>query len=244
MTRRIIYKTADDLLDRCTTHADCYVWPESSCSVPSLGPESPMTKIFRTTSVVRILFILCKYIPVGRRLVRHCPTHFCVNPFHYTESKRLMAKRAKLPDPNGLTLEQMIDREKIAPPDEELEKMRPSNPAHVKRLMNAASVAGYDCEGIGNDRRYKPPKKKVIRTAKDNEPVLVMKNYEPPREIEPAKPISDEDWEELERPFRKQDSLPEVVDEIDHNVEHPELTNDIFEMIKRRKEWEEHKQKS
>ena len=102
MGRRLLYKTADNLFDRCTVKDDCYIWPESSCEVPSLGPDSPMSKAFRTTSVVRILFILCKYIPMGRRLIRKCPNHFCVNPFHYSESKRLMSKRAKLMDQGGL----------------------------------------------------------------------------------------------------------------------------------------------
>ena len=114
MTRPLRYKTADDLFDNCHIHNDCYVWPESPCPIPMTGPASPMAVKFGTTSVVRILFILCKYIPLGKRLVRRCQTQFCVNPFHYTESRRHMAKRAKLPDPNGLTLEQMIAREKIA----------------------------------------------------------------------------------------------------------------------------------
>lgn len=240
MTRRLFYRNADNLFDRCTVHNDCYVWPESSCSVPSLGPDSPLAAKFKTTSVVRILFILCKYIPEGRRLVRKCPTYFCVNPFHYTESRRHMAKRAKLPDPNGLTLEQMIAREKIAPSETELDEMRPRDPIHVKRLMNSAVVAGYDGEGmLEKDKRYKPPKKKAVKTAVDGVPVLIVKGYEPRREIEPARPISDEEWEELERPFRRSDSLPEVVNEIEPDVDH---TNgpvpDIFEAIRLRKEWE------
>ena len=245
MTRRIRYKTADDLLDRCTVYNDCYVWPESSCEVPSLGPDSPMSQTFRTTSVVRILYILCKYIPEGRRLVRKCPTYFCVNPFHYTESRKHMAKRAKLPDPNGLTLEQMLAREKIAPSEDELDTMRPSNPIHVKRLMNSAVIAGYDGDGMEvTDKRYKPPKKKAPRMADAGKPVLVMKGFDAEAHLarqEPPRKSTDEEWAELEAGVMnigKAKSLPEVVDEIDPEVDHTNGEVDIFEAIRRRKEWE------
>ena len=241
MPRRILYKTADNLLDRCTVHNDCYVWPDSSSEVPVLGPDSPMSQKFRTTSVVRILFILCKYIPEGRRLVRKCPTHFCVNPFHFTESKKHMSKRAKLPDPNGLTLEQMLAREKIAPPEEELDKMRPSNPIHVKRLMNSAVIAGYDGEGMEvNDKRYKPPKKKAPRMADAGKPVLVIKGFDPEAHLarqEPAKKLTDEEWDEIENSFKKKDSLPEIRDETE-DLDDNNGEIDIFQAIKLRKEWE------
>lgn len=242
MSRPIKYKTADDLLNRCHIHNDCYVWPESSCPIPMLGPSSPMVKKFGTTSVVRILFVICRYIPLGKRLVRRCNSEFCVNPYHYTESRKYLEKRAKLPNREGLFPQQEEVRHLIAPPDSEIEAMRPIDPVHTKRLRDSAAVAGYDCSGLPDNGRYVPPRLRKATYA-GIEPVLVMKNYEPPREIEPAKPISDEDWDELERPFRKQDSLPEVLDATEPEVERPELTNGIFEMIRRRKEWEEQKHK-
>ena len=125
--------------------------------------------------------------------------------------------------------------------------MRPTNPIHVKRLMNSAVIAGYDGDGMEvTDKRYKPPKKKAPRVADAGKPVLVVKGFDAAAYAarnEPAKKLSDAEWDELERPFKRQDSLPEVRDETEPEVEHPELTNDIFEMIKRRKEWEESKHK-
>ena len=238
MARPLKYKTADDLFDHCQIHNDCYIWPESSCPIPMLGSASPITQKFGTTSVVRILFIICKYIPLGKRLVRKCNSEFCINPYHYTESHKYMAARAKLPNPNGLFPKQEGVRELIAPSEEELEAMRPKNPLHIKRLMDSAVIAGFDGSGIQEGRKYVPPKFRKPNYSGEA-PVLIVKGYEPRREIEPARPISVEEWEELERPFRRSDSLPEVVNEIEPDVDH---TNgpvpDIFEAIRLRKEWE------
>ncbi len=237
MPRPLKYKTADDLLDHCQIHDDCYLWPESSCSMPMLGPASPMAVAFGTSSVVRILFVICKYIPYGRRLVRKCNSDFCVNPYHYTESRKYMVKRAKLRNPNGLFPQQEAQRESIAPPDEVIESMRPKNPLHIKRLMDAAVIAGFDGNGLPDHKRYVPPQFRLPNYAGED-PVLVIKGFEPAAARGAAKPITDSDWDDLERPFRRSEPLPEVLDETSQDVEHPDLTDDIFEMIRRRKEWE------
>ena len=240
MARPLKYKTADDLLNHCHIHNDCYVWPESSCPIPMIGPASPMAVKFGTTSVVRILFILCKYIPLGKRLVRRCQTQFCVNPFHYTESAKYMAKRAKLANPNGLFPQQEDNRDLIAPSDTELDTMRPKDPLHLKRLMESGNLAGFDCEGIPDGKKYVPPRFRKPNHA-GIEPVLVMKGFDPEtlrRRDEPAKKLTDEEWDEIERGFMKKESLPEVVDEIDPEVDHTNGEVDIFEAIRRRKEWE------
>lgn len=237
MARPLKYKTADDLLDACHIHNDCYVWPESSCPIPMLGPASPMAQKFCTTSVVRILFTLCKYIPLGKRLVRRCKTEFCVNPFHYTESTKYMEKRAKLPNPNGLFPQQEETRHLIAPSEEELDLMRPKNPLHLKRLMESGNLAGFDCEGIPDGKKYVPPRFRKPNMANPDVPVLVMRNPVQVRQVEPAKPISDEDWDEIERAFAPKKALPEVVDEVEKNVDHNGPTDDIFEAIRRRDEW-------
>ena len=242
MSRPIKYKTADDLLDHCNIHNDCYVWPESSCPIPMLGPASPMAKKFGTASVVRILFVLCKYIPFGRRLVRKCKTEFCVNPFHYTESGKYMAKRAKLPNPNGLFPQQEDVRHLLAPSEEELDTMRPQNPFHLKRLMESGNVAGFDCEGIPDAKKYVPPRFRKPNFASGETPVLVMHGLETAQDEE-ASVVTDEEWDEFARPFDKSESLPEVLDETAEDVDHTDLTNDIFEMIRRRKEWESKNQK-
>lgn len=240
MPRAIKYKTADNLLDHCQVHNDCYIWPESSCPIPMIGPASPMALRFGTTSVVRILFVICKYIPAGKRLVRKCNSSFCVNPFHFTESVRYMSKRAKLANPSGLFPQQEDARDRLAPPDRELEAMRPKNPAHIKRLMDSALVAGFNCDGL-NTSYYAPPKFRA-HTFAGEAPVLVVKSYttEP---VAPVQPMTDDDWDELERPFRRSEPLPEVQDETDEEVDHTDLTNDIFEMIRRRNEWQAKKPK-
>lgn len=242
MPRPLKYKTADDLLDHCQIYDDCYLWPESSCAMPMLGPASPMATQFKTTSVVRILFVICKYIPMGRRLVRKCSSEFCVNPYHYTESRKYMVKRAKLPNPNGLFPKQEDLRDTLAPPDEVIESMRPTNPLHIKRLMDSAAIAGFDGNGLPDHKRYVPPRFRLPNYAGEN-PVLVIKGFEPTPERGVAKPITDEDWEELERPFKRSEPLPEVLDETTDTVEHSDTTDDIFEMIRRRNEWEAKKAK-
>lgn len=246
MPRPLKYQTVDDLLDNCQIMDDCYLWPESATVIPMLGPNSPVAKKFGTVSVVRILFTICRYIPMGRRLVRRCNQPMCVNPFHYTEAQSYLAKRAKLPDRNGLFPQQEETRHLIAPPDEELEKMRPVKQFHIKRLMDAASTAGHDCEGLGENKRYIPPRLRQPNYANDK-PVLVIKGHDHSvierldRRNEPAKKLTDEEWAEIESGFKKK-SLPEVVDEIDHDVEHTSMgTVDIFEAIRRRKEWEQKK---
>lgn len=243
MTRPIKYKTADDLLDNCHVINDCYIWPECSNPIPVLGPKTKIAERFGTTSIVRILFVLCRYIPLGKRLVRKCKHDFCVNPFHYTESSRIMEKRSKLPNPNGLFPQQEDVRELIAPSDAEIEEMRPHKYVHIKRLMDSAVIAGYDGEGLGEDQRYVPPRKRLPNFAPDDQPVLIIKSFEPPRDDTPAVPMTDEEWEEIENSFRKKAPLPEVRDEIDHEVEHDNTTPalDIFEAIRRRKEWEDKK---
>ena len=241
MTRPLRYKTADDLFDHCHIHNDCYVWPESSCAIPMLGPSSPMALKFGTTSVARILFILCKYVPLGKRLVRKCKSEFCVNPYHYSESSKYMEKRAKLANPMGLFPQQEEVRHLIAPPEEELDAMRPKNPLHIKRLMDSAAIAGFDGEQIPDSNKYVPPRFRKPNYAGEA-PVLTIKGFDPAslnKEPEVRKPyvVSDEDWAEIESSFKKKDSLPEIRDETE-DLDDNNGEIDIFQAIKLRKEWE------
>ena len=102
MVRPLKYANADDLLSNCEIKDECFVWPKSTTPMPMLSPHSPMAKEFGTTSVMRILFTICRYIPSGPRLVRWCNNPFCVNPYHHAEAKVWRAERAKLDNPNGL----------------------------------------------------------------------------------------------------------------------------------------------
>lgn len=178
MPRPLKYATADDLLSNCVIKDECFIWPRSSTPMPMLSPHAPMAKEFGTTSVMRILFIICRYIPAGPRLVRWCNNPFCVNPYHHTESKFWRAARAHLDDPNGLLPEQVARRHLIAPPDELLEKLRPMKAEHVKILMDSAAMAGFDAKGVVDKRSYAPPPKAKIRYAEPDQPVLVLKRRE------------------------------------------------------------------
>ncbi len=181
MPRPIKYTTADDLLDNCVIHNDCFVWPKSSTPMPMLGPASPMAVKFGTTSIMRILFSICRFVPAGKRLVHWCNNPQCVNPFHASESRIWRAKRAKLDNPNGLLPEQDATRDAAAPPDEVLAELRPRNSHYIKILMDSAVVAGYDLKGMNNKRSYAVPQKAQPNFADPDVPVLVMANMQTPR---------------------------------------------------------------
>ena len=190
MSRPIKYVTADDLLSNCTIKDECFVWPRSSTPMPMLSPHAPMAREFGTTSVMRILFTICRYIPAGPRLVRWCNNPFCVNPYHHTESKFWRAQRAHLSDPNGLLPEQEQRRHLIAPPDDLLVRMRPIKPEHIRILIDSAAMAGFDAKGVVDKRSYAPPPKPKVRYAEPDQPVLVIKRKEEPvlEESEPDEP--------------------------------------------------------
>ena len=178
MPRPLKYANADDLLSNCTIKDECFLWPRSSTPMPMLSPHAPMAKEFGTTSVMRILFIICRYIPAGPRLVRWCNNPFCVNPYHHSESKFWQARRAHLENPHGLLPEQEGRRHLIAPSDELLERLRPVKPEHVRVLIDSAAMAGFDAKGIVDKRSYAPPPKPKVRYAEPDKPVLVLKRRE------------------------------------------------------------------
>jgi hypothetical protein len=186
MPRPIKYVTADDLLSNCTIKDECFVWPRSSTPMPMLSPHAPMAREFGTTSVMRILFTICRYIPAGPRLVRWCNNPFCVNPYHHTESKFWRAQRAHLSDPNGLLPEQEQRRHLIAPPDDLLKRMRPIKPEHIRILLDSAAMAGFDAKGVVDKRSYAPPPKPKVRYAEPDQPVLIIKRREEPVLEEPV----------------------------------------------------------
>jgi hypothetical protein len=193
MPRPIKYRNADDLLDNCAVKDDCYLWPRSSTMMPMLSPNSPLTKKFGTTSVARVLFTICRFVPAGPRLIHRCSNQFCVNPFHFAESIAVRAKRMELPNPNGLLPDQEDHRHLIAPPDEELIALRPKNPTHIKMLLDSAVLAGYDAKGMPDSRSYKVPPKAQPKFADPDVPVLVIT----PRIMPATGGAEDEDlWEQ------------------------------------------------
>lgn len=199
MTRTAKYNNADDLLDNCEVKNLCYVWPKSSCSLPQLSPNSPMAGKFNTNAVLRILFTICRFPPAGPRLLNTCGTKWCVNPYHFMEAKMYRVKRFASGQPNSLLPEQESSRHLIAPPDEELIEMRPKNPYHIKMLMDSASLAGYDTEGILKQKGFAIPNRKSIRMAsEDGPPVLTIKLREEPKPETPKDDTPLESWEDIE----------------------------------------------
>ena len=197
MTKTAKYNNADDLLDNCEIKHLCYVWPKSSCAVPMLSHYSPLAGRFNTTAVVRILFTICRFPPAGPRLMNVCGTKWCVNPYHQSESKAYRVKRFASGQPNDLLPEQEGSRHLIAPPDDELIEMRPKNPFHIKMLMDSASLAGYDTEGILKYKGFAIPKPKAIPVASEDRPIFKLKLRD-----EPKPPPKDEtpleSWEDIE----------------------------------------------
>jgi len=219
MPRPLKYANADDLLDNCTVKDDCYLWPQSSTLMPMLSPNSPLAKRFGTVSVMRILFSICRFVPAGPRLIHRCSNPFCVNPFHFSESKAVRAKRMELPNPNGLLPEQEERRHLIAPPDEELIALRPKNQTHIKMLLDSAVLAGYDAKGMSDSRSYKVPPKAQPKFADPDVPVLVIK----PRVA--AAPV-DDDWDMTVLTPKK---VPDALEE----EPGAEPEDDIFSVIRR-----------
>lgn len=244
MPRPLKYANADDLLDNCTVKDDCYLWPESSTPMPMLSPNSPLAMRFGTTSVMRILFTICRFVPAGPRLVHRCTNRFCVNPFHFSESKAVRAKRLQLENPNGLLPEQEEHRHLIAPPDEELLALRPKNQTHIKMLLDAAVLAGYDAQGMADKRSYKVPPKAQPRFADPDVPVLVMLPRPP---VEREGLADDElDWDEPEgkpeptalevAPAPAAPDPDEDADAMDTVGAEDNPQDDIFDLIRRRRE--------
>jgi len=237
MPRPVKYTNADDLLNNCTIKDDCYLWPLSSTPMPMLSPHSPLAKKFGTTSVVRILFSICRFVPAGPRLVHRCSNKFCINPFHFAESIAVRAKRMELPNPNGLLPDQEERRHLIAPPDEELIALRPKNQTHIKILLDAAVLAGYDAKGMSDSRSYKVPPKSQPRYAEEDVPVLVIK----PRIVPVTGGAEDDLWEksraaDLQDPEYLADASP-----LDTVGAEDDPQDDIFDLIRRGRRAQENK---
>jgi hypothetical protein len=238
MARPIKYHTADDLFANCAIHNDCFVWPASSTPMPMLGPASPIAVKFGTTSVMRILFTICRFVPAGKRLVHWCNEPRCVNPFHFSESRDLRAKRMKMDNPNGMLPQQEATRDTDAPSDADLALLRPRNPHFIKILFDSAVVAGYDVKGMNNKRSYAVPQKAQPVFAQPDVPVLVMTNMRPLRKdsYPDIKDISLDDIEAaLDRTFANSKPVPKLAEP---HVQHVDSgDNSIFAAIRRREEW-------
>jgi hypothetical protein len=115
------------------------------------------------------------------------------------EAKMYRVKRFASGQPNALLPEQESSRHLIAPPDEDLINMRPKNPFHIKMLMDSASLAGYDTDGILKTKGFAVPNRKPIRMAsEDGPPVLTIKLRAEPKPETPKDDTPLESWEDIE----------------------------------------------
>ncbi len=205
MARPPKYTNADDLLNNTTEHGECLIWPDygSNVSSPVLSPASPLAKLFMTNSVPRILFTICRFVPEGR-LVRCCDNPFCVNPYHFVESHKVRRKRITLskPDrpfrtaagkdldrmttPTDLLPTQAVKRHLIAPDEETLRTLRPSDPKRLLQLANSAAQAGFDGKGVLSPRNTFIPIREA-RIVDPSMPVLRMRFNDPRKD--PTKDI-------------------------------------------------------
>ncbi len=184
MTRPAKYRDADSIFANCTIKGDCILWPQSNNKVPLFTVSSPIAQQFATTSIARIVFTICRFVPASQRLTRWCTSDFCINPYHHAESRPYQEKRRKLFNIQDELPEQATHRHLIAPPDEELLRMKPTDPEICAVLMRSAATAGQDAKGIPNRRFLGFPTKgyegmpllpETENTAKEGVPVLIIK---------------------------------------------------------------------
>lgn len=211
MSRPIKYRNADDLLNNCTIKHGCFIWPHADMNAPLISPVSPLAKTLGTNSVARMLFIMCRHIPAGTRLVKRCDTKFCVNPYHHTESNGVMRQRMTLRNsgqdpfallPSQLSIEHLMFS---FPEGVTLASLRPSDPEVVSALLESASIAGFDGKGIPKAfaKTYDVP------VASPDKPVLVIRKRE---DAKPAvQPDADESIDDffdmLDRDFNARKNL-------------------------------------
>jgi hypothetical protein len=135
-----------------------------------------------TNSVARILFTVIRHVPVTGRLVKWCNSPFCVNPYHYSEHRTVLAKRIKAGKTSDMLPEQERARN-LYPTDEDIRALKPRDPEIMDLLIRQASITPYDSKNLPSEKRIDKivpdPTKRVER------PLLVMK----PRYEKPVYPV-------------------------------------------------------
>ena len=238
------YRTADDLFHNCARRDDCYIWPDKpTMPMAALSPTSPMAKLFNTVSVARILFTVCRFPPASTRIVRWCNTRFCVNPYHHAEAGVYVKQRRDSDVPTALLPSQVGTRHLVAPSDEVLETMKPTDPVILRHLAETAARAGFDCKGIPEHRHTNAFKPKHMINAETvyadpSTPVLVMKNMVKPRNTTPVDPKDyslDDIFDALDASVV---NMPKPVKPAEPYVQHVDSGEaSIFGAIRRRDEW-------
>lgn len=231
MARTQKYKTADDLINNCTTQGMCIVWPVNDFvnnpnASPVISPYSPLTKTMLTNSVTRILFITCRYIPASRRLVKWCNTPHCVNPYHHSENQAVVARRFALAGKEGKAhsffTDLLPEQEKMRdylPKPEDIEAARPMELDVLKLLQESAMLSGVDGRGLSPALRQH--KELPDEKAPDFKPILQMSGVTK-KLVEERGQVSDDDVDSLfnndifrQIEERKRRMLAKTVDEWD-----------------------------
>ena len=206
MSRPIKYRNADDLLNNCTLQHGCFIWPDADMNAPLISPVSPLAKMLGTNSVARMLFIMCRHIPAGTRLVKRCTSKFCVNPYHHSEPNSIMRQRMTMRD-NGLDPFALLPSQQSTehlmfsfPEGVTLASLKPRDPEVVSALLDSASIAGFDGKGIPKSltKTYDAP------MATPDKPVLVIRKREEAKpEVKPEEKEEsiDDFFDMLERGF-------------------------------------------
>jgi hypothetical protein len=235
MNRKLKFANADDIIENCNVVDGCFTWKHKhglSINNPCFAPLSPIALALQTTTVVRALFIACRFIPASGRLVKWCNTEGCVNPYHHSESRKVVKQRLQMGerDGQGFYTDLLPEQEAIRhllPSPKILQQVAPTRPATVKLLMTSAMQAGYDCQNLpisklqqklSNAHRLKQPDGEPLA------PVLVMKNYKPPKPAE-QNPITDKEVDDFfNQDFfaaiqaRKKAKLQKLVDKWDDDA--------------------------
>jgi len=201
MARSSKYKTADDLINNCTIQDSlCFVWPAPPSGrfdihgryelPPVLAPTSPLSLAMHTNSIARILYTTCRHVPASKRLVKWCTTSGCVNPYHHSETRTVIAERLKVSVKEGkagrFSADLLPSQQKVShllPTPEAIEAARPVELEVLKLLQESAMHSGVDGRGI-------PPALRVQKvvpwyTKKPigvdvTKPLLVMRGYKIP----------------------------------------------------------------
>jgi hypothetical protein len=189
------YHDADSLIDNCTINREtwCWVWPEVNLARPLINPHGYLSRLLSTNSVPRILFTILKHPPASRRLVQHCNTNFCVNPFHFTESYDIVKKRQSLEKmglPANTPIKGGVDRSAY-PDDEVLRTLMIKNPVHIQIVTESATRAGQYARGIKN-----MPAKPTAPRPK----IKIAIKREMPKQVEPSdedKRLADMDLDQI-----------------------------------------------
>ena len=194
MGRPALYTNADTVLANCEEKEGCFIWPGGEDGdFPAFSPSNPLAKLFGTNSVVRILFMICRFPPAGKRLVKLCSTHYCVNPYHHMESRAIRARRMKMSDPLERLEPPTLYRHLIIPPEDQIARLRPINPKFVRLLAESAVRVGL--AENGRPKNVADPQKPLLiinrRPARPEPTPEPEKTYYGPEERDKPAPIDE-----------------------------------------------------